>query len=366
VHARILLLPALSVAGACSPGFSEDAAIDTVMQAFLAADPPGRSGVELAGRSVWLRGEMFDARCLEEKRLAFIDTEDMRPEALRGVQRISPTYAAQRFITAPTDKGWCVLLGENPTLTITNARRDQGVWKLSAVYGMEKPTPWFECLDGTVLQRSLQVGSEDGEPKVVGSVGLFDDACPTPMPLGEERTGRARPTARPPRPPSREDVRALFQAFDDALAARDHAKAMDFVSCVNPFEKEPWGACAKAEILRLAPLPRGRPENPNDGPPWLEYVMTDVDSFGAVVPDARDPTMFHVRMQSRRGPRSAAVQWVDGAWKLVGVVGAKAEDITTMRIVYDLDVPAKRAIFERRLAGELIDEQGYPIHPRSQ
>ncbi len=366
MRARMLLLPALLLAPSCSPAFSEKTAIDAVMKAFLEADPPGRSGVELLGRSVWLRGDMFDVTCLQEKDLAFHDTEDGRPDALRGAQRISPTYQAQRFVTASTEKGWCVFLGETPTLTITNARRDHGTWRLSAVYGMESPTPWFECLDGTVLQRSIQVGSTDGEPSILGSVALFDDACPTPMPGGEVRTGRPRPTAVPPAPPSREAVRALLQAFNDALAARDHAKAMTLVSCVNPFEKEPWGACSMAEILRLAPLPGSRPENPADGPPWLEYAMDDVGAFGAVVPDARDRTMFHVRMQSRRGSRSLAVQWVDGAWRLIGVVGAKAEDITTMRIVYDLDRPEKRAIFERRLQGELIDEKGWPIDPGSQ
>jgi hypothetical protein len=366
VRACILLLPALAILPACSPRFSEDEAIDAVMRAFQEADPPGRSGVELLGRSVWLRAGMFDNACLEEKELAFNDTEDMRPDALKGVERISPTYKNQRYITAPTPKGWCVLLGENPTLTITNARRDHGVWRLSAVYGMEKPTPWFECLAGTAIQRSLQVGSKDGEPEVQGSVALFDDACPTPMPGGEERVGRPRPTTAPSGPPSRDEVRSLLQAFDDALSAKDYEKALGLVSCYNPFEKETYGSCSVAEILHLAPLLKGRPENPGDGPPWLEYVMDDVGSFGAIVPDPQDRTMFHVKMQSRRGPRSLAVQWADGAWKVVGVVGIKAEDITTMRIVYDLDRPAKHAIFERRVQGELIDEKGYPIDPSSQ
>jgi len=364
VRACLLLLPAL--APACSPTFSEEVAIDTVMRAFVEADPPGRSGVELRGRSVWLTAPMFDASCLEEKGLAFQDADVGRPDAQRGVTRISPTYKAQRFITAPTQDGWCVLLGENPTLTITNARRDEGVWRLSAVYGMERPAPWFECLDGTALQRSLQVGSHDGEPEVIGSVAFFDDTCPTPMPGGEERVGRPRPVTPPPHPPSREEVRALLQAFDDALAAKDHARAMDLLACFNPYEKEPWEACSVAEALRLAPLLHGRPEDPGEGPPWLEYVVDDVGDFGAIVPDGQDRTLFHVRMQSRHGPRSLAVQWADGAWRLVGVVGSKAEDITTMRIVYDLDRPEKRAVFERRLRGESIDEKGYPVDPRSQ
>ncbi|MBN1334741.1 MAG: hypothetical protein JXB39_02140 [Deltaproteobacteria bacterium] len=366
MHARLPLLPVLLVACACAPRISEEAAIDAVMKAFHESDPPGRSGVELLGRSVWLRADLFDGRCLEEKNLAFTDSEEVRPDAWKGVPHLSPTYENQRFLTAPTEKGWCVLLGENPTLTLTGARREQGVWRFSAIYGMEKPTPWFECLDRTVLERSLEVGIAHGRPEVIGSVALFDDACPTPMPGGEVRTGRPRPTSLPPQPPSRQEVRTLLQAFDDALSGKDHAKALDLVSCYNPFEPEPWGACSVAEILRLAPLPRGRPENPDDGPPWLEYVMDDVGGFSSIVPDARDRTLFHVKMPSRRGSRSLAVQWVDGAWKVVGVVGAKAEDLTTMRIVYDLDRPEKRAIFERRLRGELIDEKGCPIDPRSQ
>ena len=57
------------------------------------------------------------------------------------------------------------------------------------------------------------------------------------------------------------------------------------------------------------------------------------------------------------------MQWADGGWHLVGFVGRKAEGLTIARFFYDLHRKDKREVFERRLGGEQIDENGHPLDP---
>ena len=61
--------------------------------------------------------------------------------------------------------------------------------------------------------------------------------------------------------------------------------------------------------------------------------------------------------------RSLTVQWVDGQYKLMAVVSLKGEGMTSPRFVYDMHVPQRRKIFEKRLKGEPIDERGNNYDP---
>lgn len=357
------LLVALGAGWGCGPSIPEEAAREAVKSAFADANPPGRTGLELGGRAVWLRTDAFEDACLEQKDLAFNDNVADRPARYKDRKRISPTYQNQRYITAATDTGWCVYLGSDPTLSIDEANWARDHWILTVSYGMEEPTPWFECLARHVTHRTVNVRSEEDESVVEGDLALTEGDCPHPLPGGEERTPRARPTADAPRAPSRSTVLALFRAFDEALYQKEWEKALDMVSCYNLYEERKYGSCSVAELISVGPLTRGSPR-PEDGPPWLENVVFSVEDFGAIRRDRRDGSLYHVRLDSERGgSRTVAVQWVDGRWKLVGVVGRKAEALTFMRFVYDLDRREKRDIFERRMEGEPIDEKGHPLDP---
>lgn len=364
-HSPVSASIALAFLISCGPPLSKEDVTEAVKARFAVDNPPGRTGLELVGKAVWLRASFFDDRCIEEKDLAFNDLPSKRPKGSQGVKRISPTYENQRYLTAATEKGFCVYLGEDPTLTIDDALWLEGKWRLRVTYGMEKPTPWFECLSDLTRQREIVIPVEEGKPVFESSLALTDDTCPHPLPPGEDRKPKQRPTARPDTAPTRQAVSALFTAFDKALYDQDLEKALGMVSCYNLFEKEKYGTCSAGEIVNLGPLPRNGKTRPSDGPPWLEYISDTADGFTAIGPDSADKTMFHARFKPRRTgkERSVGLQWVGGQWKIVGVVSNKAESITTMRIVYDLDRAERRTLFERRMKGELIDEQGIPYDP---
>jgi hypothetical protein len=173
------------------------------------------------------------------------------------------------------------------------------------------------------------------------------------------RVARTEPIAEPPSPPSADDVRGLVQAFDDALAAGDTAKALGMVSCYNLYEKQPYGACSTAEIIAHGSVKGG------EANPWLEYAITDFSQFGKPTKDREKPTMFHSTFKHKRNntPRSISVQWVGGEWKLVGIVSQQAEGLTVARFLNDLHDKEKRDIFKRRLAGEQIDYRGELLNP---
>lgn len=356
-------LIALPFLAACASVSKEDAQ-KAVMASFQEANPPGRTGLELGGRSVWLRATWFENKCLEEKDLAFNDDPNDRPASARGTPRISPTYKNQRYLTWASDKGYCVYLGDNPTLSIEGAEWVDQKWRIRVTYGMEKPTPWFECLSEDTRQRNIEVGVKDEKPVVLSDLSIAPGAgaCPRPLPGGEVRGSASRPTAPAPKAPSRDEVIRLLTAFDKALGAREYEKALGMVSCYNFFEDKKYGSCTVAELLNLSPMAGG--SNPNEGPPWLEYTITSPDQVGAITKDGGDPSVYNVRLQSvRKGskPRSMAVQWVDGEWRILSVVSRLAESITTMRFLYDLDRKEKRVIFEKRMKGEKIDDNGEPI-----
>jgi hypothetical protein len=366
------LLSALALLGpACGGGLTasveKQAAVDAVQAAFAAANPPGRTGLELSGKAVWLKAGQFDKSCVESKDLAFNDDPGKRAEGQGGVPRISPTYAAQRFLTASTPTGYCVYLGADPAIAIDAEKAAWNVdrWRIPATISMGSPSPWFECLTTAEKSRVIEVvDGGGGVPEVVGDVDLDQGACPSPLPGGEERAAGTRPTGKPKRPPSADEVRALASAFDQALFDGDFVGALGMVSCVNLFEDPVFGTCSVGELISLGPAFQGQPRG-QDGTPWLEYAATAPAELGRVTPDRKDPTLFHVLMKSKRTgrERSFAVQWADGAWKLFGVVGKKTEALTPIRFVYDLHRPDRRDIFEKRRAGAQLDEEGNSLIP---
>ena len=50
--------------------------------------------------------------------------------------RISPTYAAQRYITASTAGGYCVYAGDDPQIEITDIVPETDTWHVTAKVGL--------------------------------------------------------------------------------------------------------------------------------------------------------------------------------------------------------------------------------------
>ncbi len=356
----------LLLALACGPGVSPDVAKNFVAEQ-AATNPKGRLGVELLGRSTWSEAPMFDPSCVANKNLAYPDDPRDRPATKKSVQRISPTFEAQRWITAATDSGWCVLLGEGLEVSVSDpavGQLDSGekAWMVPVSFTMSEPSPWWECLDNEYINRTLAVVTDPMGDKTLhrGSPLLTDGACPHPMPGGEERKADARPRSKPKKAPTKDQVVRLMERFDDALEADDYLAALDMVSCYNLFEESTYGTCSPAEIIQLAPH-----VGEGIGMPWTEYVIADLGDIDRITPDREIETMYHVRMRHKRNgrERSMGVEWADGEWKLVGVLGAKGADLSTLRFIYDLHKTEKRDIFLRRLDGEEIDEKGYLLDP---
>ncbi len=347
------------------PTVPEEDARAAIQQAFEAANPQGRYGVEITGKSVWLTASMFQEECLHDNDLAFSDDAKKRPRGGKGL-RISPTYGAQRFITGFTEKGWCVYMGADPRIDIRQGSWEGDHWDFFTILSFSDPSPWAQCLEYNALNRQVAVvKADDGSARVKGALALFEDNCPQPLPGGEERRSAVRPSTKAPHPPGMREVKSLLTEFDNALYDRDFEAALGLVSCYNVFEEQKYGTCSVAELINLAPLARNGATRPEDGPPWSMNAFDSLDSLKRVFADRDDKSLFHVGIEPRRGgkKRTLAVQWVSGAWKVVGVVGLQAEDLTTMQIVYDLDRKPKREIFERRLQGEPIDAKGHPYDP---
>ena len=310
---------------------------------------------------------MFDPSCVANQNLAYPDDPRDRPAGKKNTQRITPTYENQRWITAATDTGWCVLMGEGLQATVSDpvvGQLDDGskAWMVPVSFSMSAPSPWWQCLDNDFTNRTVAVVTDEaGNAELRRSSAVFtESSCPHPMPGGEERKADARPRVKPKKTPSKKDVMALMEDFDAALASGDHLAALDFISCYNLYEESMYGTCSPAEIMQLTPH-----SGEGVGMPWTEYVIADFGDIGRISRDKKLPTWVHVHMKHKRNgrDRSMALEWADGQWKLVGVLGAKGADLSTLRFVYDLHKSDKRDIFLKRLDGEEIDEQGNPLDP---
>lgn len=348
-------------------GEQGDVAKAAVERAFQQANPPGRTGVEVLGKTVWLEAPMFEKSCLEKHDLAFNDDARIRPAG--SPPRITPTYKNQRFITASTERGFCIYLGDSPQLTVDDVSWGGDAFRVSATVTMATPSPWFECLDAAHKKRQLRVTVDDaGAAAIDGAVDLFQGACPAPLPGGEARgPGKAAPQV-PHAAPSKAEVIALARALDDALFAGDFGAAQAMTACYNLEDAAPhYNNCSVAEFLMLGPAFHGEPRA-QDGTPWTEYAIRDLDELQRVVKDDRLPGVYHATMVHRRTKRdrSFAVQWADDQWKMVGVIGKKAESLTSVRYVYDLHRKDKNDAFRRRLDGEEIDEAGNPLRPEAE
>ncbi len=361
--AGLFALTTLTGCGELVAPFSSEEATAVVQDAFTAANPGGRTGSLLRGKAVWLETDVFDKSCLEEKDLAFNDDPANRPTSAAGKPRISATYEHQKWLTASTEQGYCVYMGDDPTLEVGEVAWNLDRYRVNVTYGLSNATPWWECVANNKKSRVIEVVDEGGKPALQGSMALFEGDCPHPLPSGETRKGSSTPNPTG-KEPSKSEVAALVEQFDKALYDGDFVTALDMVSCYNVFEDPTWGACSAGEIVSVGPSFTGNPRA-QDGTPWLEYVATDAGSLGKLKRDRKIKGRWHVMMKHKRSgkARSFAVERVGGALKLVGVVGRQAEAITAVRFVYDLHDRDKSDILTRRLEGEEIDEAGNPTVP---
>ena len=325
--------------------------------AFAAAHPAGRAAVELGGRNVWLEAGMFEPICLEQKDLAFNDDPGDRPSG--SPPRISPTYKSQRWITGTSERGVCVVLGSDPKASVTNVAFNGEYWVVDFDVNVTAPSPWYECLQSKY--KHMQVGvkfRDEGDPEILGDLTLGQGGCAADLPGDVERKGGGRPLVAAKTAPTKKKVMSMMTAFDQALYEADFAAARGMTRCVNLFESPMWEACSLGELVSVGPA--FSESRARDGTPWLEYTVRTPADIGRIVADKDDPTLYHVRMEHKRTgrERSFTVQWDDGDWFLFGVVGQKAEALTSMRFVNDLHDRTKRDVLERRLKGEKIDHNG--------
>ena len=345
----------------CDGGLDEAEVKAAVQTHFDAANAPGRTGLLIKGRSgvVWWQASMFEKSCLEQKDLAFNDDPASRPSNAKATARISPTYKSQWGITAATPTGYCIDLGADPTISIGEVVWSADRYRVDTTITMKSPTPWFECLETGARQRVVEVLVENDAPAVQTDLSLFQGDCPNPVPVSTARQSGREPAQAAPGAPSPDAIRELAAIFDQALADNDHTTARDMVACYNLFEDEPYEACSISEIIGHGSVKNG------DADPWLEYAVTDFEGFSRPVQDRDKPFLFHVTLKHRRSKktRSFTVQWAGRQLKLVGIVGAKAEGLTTARILTDLHDRDKKDIFLRRLAGEELDDKGNSLNP---
>ncbi|MBN2800850.1 MAG: hypothetical protein JXX28_17065 [Deltaproteobacteria bacterium] len=360
MRAWSVLLPLLA---ACGP--SEEEIGQLVVDAFHAENPPGAFGAEIGGKGVWYSAGFLDPDCLTSRDLAHADEPSTRPSSDRTTPRMSPRYETQNWITYSTPRGWCLSLGKDAEIKVDGVRKVGGYYEVDTTISVADPTPYWGCMTDGSVKRVVEVRKgDDGQFAVASPVGLYRGACPVPLPGGADRLGGVRPAAPPAAPPTQAEVRALAERFDTALFERKYQEALGMVSCVNLFEKKPFGACSVGELVGLGPQFHTE-IGPEHGAPWLEYGVQSPAEFGKITADKADPTVFHVSVTHRRThrPRTFALQWVDGGWRLYGVVSLKGEGLTSMRFLYDLDQRDRRDVFERRLAGEQIDEKGNALDP---
>lgn len=348
-----------------SAGRSEEAR-SLVESTFAQTVKPGPFGTEALGKGVWYRAPAIDGGCLQNKNWGHVDDPmHSRNADSAGVRRVSPLYGAQRFWTATTDKGWCIYLGDDLSMEITEVNRAADAYVVDYTLNMGRPDGWWECVGAKDKDGYVRVlEQDDGSLQIESDITLGQGACPSNMEvnLNIDRKGGARPSSKAGKAPSKADAVAAFKRLDDALFERDYKAALAATSCYNLFEKKKFGSCSGAEFLNLGPMTRGNPRL-GDGPPWTMNALNSLDDIGPPEKDKDDPTLFHVQMKAAKGKakrRTAAIQWVDNEWRAVAVLSSMAEGLATVQVLYDLDRKDRRDIFERRMDGEAILEDGTP------
>lgn len=363
---RIASTLGVAFLAACSSGPADEEIAAAVESAFSSANPSGRTGLLMKGRTgvVWWQTGAFTPACLENNDLAFNDDPTTRPASARGAARISPTYQKQWGVTAATDTGYCIDLGSDPQISVGDVSPSGEGYRVVATITMAQPTKWFECLRSDLRDRVVEISVDaEGMPVVDTDMSLLQGDCPANIPASAARAAKPMPTAEAPSAPTAAQLQQLAADFDAALASRDGQKARDLIACYNLFEASPYyDACALSEII-----PHGSVVA-DEANPWLEYAIKDFTELQQASQDRDIPNMYHVTFRHRRSGdrKSISVQWVDGEWKLVGIVSRKSPGLTVARILNDLHDRDKRDIFRRRMAGEDIDETGQPNNPQEE
>jgi hypothetical protein len=283
-------------------------------------------------------------------------------------------------------------------------------WSMS----ISEPSPYFDCLADWVKNPTLTLQPNQAfiEPEVLG---LFDNGCqeldePMPQPYDRDKAaGALRLAPSPPAAPSASDISELMRSMDKALADRDLAKALELTQCYNLILLEPdlpgldqeWmpvvvqdsvGACIPSDLLDTGPSFEAAP---NEWlVPWLEFQIDSTSGIGKIYVERGDKSrsFYHVELAGtepgpsvpdfgrRTGNKSITVQYVEGEWKLVGLIESDFSGITPVRYVNDLHgeviVPMKPPIgvknywewrvphwfvFWDRLHGAPMDKQGCPM-----
>ena len=343
--------------GCSTAGGRGEEAKALVTQAFAdRASGTGAVGVEALGKGVWYRADALNTGCLQTKAWAF------RGKSGGDNPRFSPTYEAQRAFQYPTDEGYCLWIGDDLSMTAQTVSRLGEAWIVDVEFAVARPAGWWECVDDGQRRAPVRVVEVDGALQIESDPALFGGACPRPLPVVNfSRKASSSKPRRPPRPPTRAEIVDAARKLDDALWAHDLAAALQATACYNLYEEEPFGACSAAELVNVGPIPRGDIRR-SDGPPWSMNAFDDLEAIGSPERDRADKTMFHAQVKAagRHPRRTIAVQWVDDAWRMVGIVQRKAEGLTSVEYVVDLARPERRDIFDRRREGEAIDFAGNP------
>ena len=102
--------------------------------------------------------------------------------------------------------------------------------------------------------------------------------------------------------------------------------------------------------------------------PKTDELKKDMRALEFFLQDKEDKTLFHVIMPHRKSKkeRSFSIQWIDGQWKILGVMSVIGAGITPVRLMNDLHQKEARDIFDRRLAGEKINVKGQPLDPNAE
>jgi hypothetical protein len=364
IRQSVCWLAALTACG--GPPLTDAAVKAEATTQLAAANPAGRTGLQVEGKGVWFAGPMIDPECVLSKQIAFHDDEKSRPAMAKKISRITPTYASQRWFTASTDRGYCIYVGDDPFGTVGEVRWIEDHWEVDIELGLGKKMPYGECFATHHLNRTITVHpADEGPPRIEGDLAMVGPACPHPLPSGEERGGSdKRPEARPARAPKRAEVQAALEALDNALWDGDFLAAVEATSCFNLWEEKKVGSCSVGELIGVGPVKRGE-LRAQDGTSWLGATADSIDAFRSITADRSDRTMYQVHYRDARSKkdRTVTVQWVDDTWKVVGVVEIKGEGLTSARFVTDLHDVKRRKIFERRMKGEEIDYRGELLKP---
>ena len=341
-------------------GEQAEVAKAAVEQGFAAANPAGRTGVEFSGRPSGSKPDVRQVLPREEgSRL-----QRRRPDPAPGISAADHADLPQpALVHGFHGEGFLHLPGGFPQLTVDDVSWGGDAFRVSTTVTMAKASPWFECLDEAHKKRQFRVTVNDGgEADIEGQRTRSRVRVPIPSGWGTPRARQGCAKV-PHAAPSMEDVLTLARALDDALHDGDFGKVQSMTACYNLEDSAPhFGTCSVAEFLMLGPAFHGE-QRAQDGTPWTEYTIRDLDELQRIVPDRNLKGVYHVTMTHRRTKRdrSFAVQWADDQWKMVGVIGKKAESLTNVRYVYDLHRKDKNEVFRKRL--EEIDEAGNPLNP---